>query len=120
MLRQGSSLQVVKVNGRWWLLYSCNDCRSQDYAVGFAVADRLTGAWRKPDGGNPILNRTEGMSGVGHGAPFRDAEGKWRYVFHAHNSGDCFGPRRTYITDLAFGEAVTAAQSGVTSCVKAK
>lgn len=94
---------VVKTNGRWWLLYSANDCRSPDYSVGFATADRLTGPWRKPVSGNPILRRTDGLSGVGHGAPFRDAAGRWRYVFHAHNSPTCFGPRTMYVTDLSFG-----------------
>lgn len=94
---------VVKVGKRWWLLYSANDCRSPDYSVGFATADRLTGPWVKAKVGNPVMNRTGGLSGVGHGAPFRDLAGRWRYVFHAHNSPTCFGPRTMYVTDLAFG-----------------
>lgn len=94
---------VVKANGLWWLIYSVNDCRSPDYSVGFATAERLTGPWRKGQVGNPVLRRAHGLSGTGHGAPFRDASGKWRYVFHAHNSPTVFGPRTAYVTGLSFG-----------------
>ena len=51
---EGPSL--LKRNGVYYLIYSANHFRSQDYAVGYATATSPLGPWKKYDG-NPILCR---------------------------------------------------------------
>lgn len=68
---EGPSL--LKRNRVYYLIYSANHFRSQDYAVGYATATSPLGPWKKYDG-NPILCRDKdvaaGLVGTGHGAPF--------------------------------------------------
>ena len=95
---------VFKVDGTYFLIYSANHTRSQDYAVGYATAPSPYGPWEKYSG-NPVLRRdspyADGLVGTGHGAPFKDKEGKFMYVFHAHYSDSIMNPRTMYIdTDL--------------------
>ncbi|HLA52569.1 MAG TPA: glycoside hydrolase family 43 protein, partial [Flavitalea sp.] len=47
---------VVKHKGKFYLLYSANDFRNKDYAVGYAVADHPLGPWTKTDD-SPIISR---------------------------------------------------------------
>ena len=44
---------VLKKNNRYYLLYSANDFRNPDYAVGYAVSESPLGPWKKAEG-NPI------------------------------------------------------------------
>src|SRR5690606_32445612 len=46
---------VVKKDGLYYLLYSANDFRNPDYAVGYAVSDSPLGPWEKPEN-NPIIS----------------------------------------------------------------
>ncbi|MDR0395181.1 MAG: glycoside hydrolase family 43 protein [Tannerella sp.] len=91
---------VFKQNGIYYMLYSANDYKSQDYAVGFAVSESPFGPWKKYEK-NPVLHKNDGLVGVGHGAPFYDQDGKMRYVLHAHKSRTEIHPRNTYIVDMA-------------------
>ncbi|MDR0699573.1 MAG: glycoside hydrolase family 43 protein, partial [Tannerella sp.] len=95
---------VVKQNGVYYLLYSANDYQSQDYAVGYATANVLTGSWKKaPE--NPILHKPNAeLTGTGHGAVFKDNDGNFRYVFHAHCDHATIHPRKMYITGLTIGD----------------
>lgn len=95
---------VFKHNGLYYMTYSANDYRSQDYAVGFAVAKSPLGPWKKYRK-NPILHRIAGLVGTGHSSVFLDEDGKMRMVFHSHWSKDKVGPRRTFITGLSFRKA---------------
>jgi beta-xylosidase len=91
---------VVKRNGVYYLLYSANDYRSQDYGVGYATTTSLTGSWTKA-AENPILHKPNvELVGTGHGALFKDSEGSFRYVFHAHYSRTTIHSRKMYITGL--------------------
>ena len=94
---------IVKVDGTYVLTYSANDYRDPDYAVGVATAKKIEGPWTK-HAGNPILRRRFGLVGTGHHSLFKDADGKWRIVFHAHNGGrsDPIHPRRMYIAGVTF------------------
>lgn len=96
---------VIKQDGKYYMLYSGNGYTSQDYAIGFAVADSPFGPWKKYDK-NPILHKYKGLVGVGHGAPFIDKEGHWRYVFHAHKSLTEIHPRDAYIVDMSLKNGV--------------
>ena len=60
---------IVKQDGLYYMFYSANDFRSQDYAVGYATSDSPFGSWRKSEK-NPLLHKVEELVGTGHGAPF--------------------------------------------------
>lgn len=70
------------------------------WKLGVAFADRPEGPWTK-SAANPILRRFRGLEGTGHHSLFKDRDGKWRIVLHAHRAPGKVGPRRTYIADLA-------------------
>ena len=98
---------ILKYGGIYYLTYSGNDYRSQDYAVGYAMTRSLQPAngkaptWSK-FGGNPIVRRVEDLVGTGHHSFFTDKEGRLRIVFHAHDSESEVAPRRMYIGTMEF------------------
>lgn len=99
---------VVKLDdGHYYLFYSANHFMSPDYAVGYAVASSPLGPWQK-NPANPIIHRTiVGENGSGHGDLFKDADGKYRYVYHVHYSDSTVSPRRTRIVTLNFDKKNT-------------
>ena len=113
---------IVKIDGTYVLTYSANDYRDRDYAVGVATARSLEGPWTRY-AGNTILRRRFGLVGVGHHSLFKDADGKWRIVFHAHNGGgqDAIHPRRMYIAGIDFktvdGVPVPVVDDNLIRCV---
>ena len=91
---------VFKNNGLYYLVYSANDFRNPDYAVGYATSSSPLGPWRKAVN-NPIISRsTTGHAGTGHGDIYFDDEGKMNYVLHTHLSEDVVHPRKTAIIKL--------------------
>lgn len=89
---------TIKYKGKYYLTYSCNDFRSQEYAVGFAVADNPLGPYKRyPQ--NPILHRHCGYAGTGHHAIFRDNK-RYYMVYHAHKSHSEIAPRQTLISPI--------------------
>lgn len=99
---------VVKEGDTYYLLYSANDYRSQDYGVGCATAKSPLGPWTKQES-NPVFKRgmknTKDWVGIGHGAPFKDLDGKYMYVFHVHQNDTTIHPRHALInTDLRFSD----------------
>ena len=93
---------ILKHNNIYYLTYSGNDYRSQDYAVGYAQARNITStSWSKYSG-NPIVRRVENLVGCGHHSFFTDKEGRLRIVFHAHDSESQVAPRRMYIGTMDF------------------
>ena len=91
---------ILKRDGLYYLLYSANDFRSQDYAVGYATSDSPFGPWKK-NSKNPLLHKVDELVGTGHGAPFADKDGNLRYVFHAHKSQTEVNQRNSYIVDMS-------------------
>ena len=90
---------VVKLDGTYYMFYSCNDFRSIDYAIGYATAKSPLGPWKKHK--KPIVSRhLTGENGTGHGDLFRDGDGRWMYVLHTHNSNSKVSPRRTAMVEL--------------------
>lgn len=89
--------------GPWYyLVYSANDFRSKNYAVGYARSKSPEGPWEKY-ADNPILHRTDvGKAGTGHGDFFQDSAGTMYYVFHTHHNNTTVGPRRTAIVKAGF------------------
>ena len=92
---------VLKHGGKYYLTFSCNDFRSPDYAVGYAVSDSPMGPWTRY-AGNPVLHRHGGYPGTGHHSFLRTSKGKMYIVFHAHWSAEEVGPRRTLLSPCRF------------------
>lgn len=93
---------VLKHNGLYYMIYSANDFRNLDYAVGYATAKSPLGPWEKATE-SPIISRKDvGINGVGHGDVFYDKNGKMKYVLHTHFSNSGVSPRKTGIIDIDF------------------
>lgn len=93
---------VIKYKGWYYLIYSANDFRNTDYAVGYAVSRSPLGPWQKYSG-NPILSKKHvGINGPGHGDVLMDKNGGMGYVFHTHYSGEKVAKRRTAYMGLQF------------------
>lgn len=98
---------VFKHKGLYYLVYTANDFRNPDYAVGYATSKSPLGPWKKHNG-NPILNKTMvGHNGTGHGDFFRDTRNRLQYVFHTHFSPAKTGPRRTAVIKATLGNTLT-------------
>ncbi|WP_352421450.1 glycoside hydrolase family 43 protein [Proteiniphilum sp.] len=101
MARVVEGPSVFKHEDKYYMLYSANHYESQNYGVGYATADSPNGTWEKADE-NPILQKPQNtIVGSGHGAMFKDKEGEYKYVFHAHNNTYNIHPRLMYITDMS-------------------
>jgi beta-xylosidase len=93
---------VIRHDGLYYLIYSANDFRNPDYAIGFATATSPAGPWTKSNS-SPIISRKYiGINGTGHGDILMDKNGKIVYVFHVHSSDTQVAPRRTAIIELQF------------------
>lgn len=94
---------VIKHNGLYYLSYSCNHTRSEDYAVGYAVSDSPTGIFKKYEG-NPILNKKGDIVGVGHNSYMpTDDENRFICAYHCHSGDtDNFKPRMVCLCEAAF------------------
>jgi GH43 family beta-xylosidase len=97
----------VKHNGYYYLTYSANDYRSQNYGVGYAYSTNITGNWQKYSK-NPVLRKPNGLFGAGHHCLFRDKDDNLRMAFHAHKSETGVNPREMYITSVSFSPSRTA------------
>jgi beta-xylosidase len=94
---------VLKHKGTYYLIYTANDFRNPDYAVGYATSSSPLGPWKKWSG-NPIMSRKHiGENGTGHGDFFRRGKDLF-YVFHTHHSADKVGPRKTALVKLRFAK----------------
>lgn len=93
---------VLKNKGLYYMIYSANDFRNPDYAIGYATARSPAGPWTKFKG-NPIIStQNTKENGTGHGDVFTDKKGEMGYVFHTHNSSTKVGPRKTAVIRLRF------------------
>lgn len=92
---------VLKHKGTYYLVYTANDFRNPDYAVGYATSSSPLGPWKKYSG-NPIISKKLiGQNGTGHGDFFQEGKSLF-YVFHTHNSVEKAGPRKTALVKLRF------------------
>lgn len=75
---------VMKQQDTYFLMYSGNGATDPWYGVGYATAKSPLGPWKKFDG-NPILRRTDQVSGPGHHSVIESPDGKeWFIVYHTH------------------------------------
>ena len=89
---------TFKYKGKYYLTFSCNDFRSRDYAVGFAVADNPMGPYVRYEK-NPVLHWHCGYAGTGHHAVLRTGK-KFYMVYHAHKNLKQVTPRQTLIAPM--------------------
>lgn len=96
---------VLKHKGLYYLTYSANHTRCEDYAVGYAVSEHPYGPFRKYEH-NPILHRFDDIVGTGHHsfAPTKD-ENRYLCVYHCHSGSHVdFKPRMVCIAEAVFEE----------------
>jgi xylan 1,4-beta-xylosidase len=93
---------VIKHNSLYYLMYSANDFRSMDYAVGYATSKSPLGPWKKYEA-NPIIHRSvTGQKGSGHGDIAKGKKDQLLYVFHTHHSFEKVIPRKTATIKIKF------------------
>ena len=95
---------VLKHKGLYYLTYSANHTRSQDYAVGYAVSASPFGPFEKYEG-NPILHKNDTIVGVGHHSFAKVGENKWICAYHSHFSTNQFRPRVVRLDYAEFSES---------------
>lgn len=98
---------VLKHKEKYYLTYSANHTRSEDYAIGYAVSDSPLGPFEKYEN-NPILCKTADVNGTGHHSFTRSIDGKELIcVYHCHYSKFEFQPRMVCIdrADFEAGES---------------
>ena len=93
---------VIKQDNQYIMLYSANDFRNPNYAVGFATSSSPLGPWKKSKVSPIISGNILKINGTGHGDIFVDGDGRLNYVLHTHFSEDIVGPRKTAIIKLDF------------------
>ena len=93
---------VLKHKGIYYLTYSCNHTRCQDYAVGVATSKSPVGPFEKFPG-NPILHKNDKFCGVGHHSFTTSKDGDTLIcVYHCHNSYESFKPRKFCLNTAQF------------------
>lgn len=93
---------VLKHNGLYYMIYSANDFRNPDYAVGYATSQSPFGPWEKSIGSPIISKKNTGYNGVGHGDIFWDKANTMHYVLHTHFNETEVSPRKAAIIDVEF------------------
>jgi len=94
---------LIKHAGRYVLLYSGSGANTPDYAVGYATASSPLGPFTRA-GHNPILHRSEGVYGPGHGCAVRDRAGQWWFVYHQKRTAKREWGRFVCLDRLRFDE----------------
>jgi beta-xylosidase len=88
---------VFEAGGVYYLLYSANDWRTADYAMGYAVGPSPTGPFVKAE--SPFLSRGLGLTGPGGGSVVPGPDGGLWLVYHARRSGRPKGKSRILYVD---------------------
>ena len=95
---------VLKHKGKYYLTYSANHTRSEDYAVGYAVSDNPMGPFLKASC-NPILKKNDFFNGTGHHSFTTSKDGNELIcVYHARPYRDTECARQTCIDRAEFVE----------------
>ncbi len=76
---------LTRQDGKYFLFYAGNDFTSPSYGIGYAVADRLTGPYRKRQ--EPLLRSHPNWSAPGHASVSVGSDGEPRLFFHAYHPG---------------------------------
>lgn len=93
---------VLKHDGLYYLIYSANDFRNPDYAVGYATSKSPLGLWEKSKNSPIISRKNVNQNGIGHGDIFWDKSNKMYYVLHTHFSATEVSPRKAGLISVDF------------------
>lgn len=94
---------ILKRGSTYYLLYSGSGANTPDYAVGYATASNPLGPFtRAPH--NPIVTRSDGLFGPGHGCAVQDGAGHWWHVYHQKRTARVEWDRFICIDPLVFDE----------------
>lgn len=96
---------VLKHNGLYYLTYSANHFKSQDYAVGYAISKSPFGPFEKYEGNPILIGDGKNIFGTGHHSFFRSNSGQMYIVYHSHKSGTSIQPRTTCLDRCGFEKA---------------
>lgn len=100
---------VLKHEGLYYMVYSANDFRNPDYAVGYATSKSPLGPWEKTANSPIISRKNTRQNGIGHGDIFWDKNKKMHYVLHTHFSQSTVSPRKVGIISINFKENIMKA-----------
>jgi GH43 family beta-xylosidase len=94
------------VDGRYYLTYSANNWETPQYGVGYAVADRPLGPFRKSPA-NPVLSQDAsiGMYSTGHGSIAASPDGSELYYVHHGRPSPTEPQRRLYTERMQISAA---------------
>lgn len=93
---------VLKHKGKYYLTYSANHTRCEDYAIGYAVSNNPMGPFKKASC-NPILKKNDAFNGTGHHSFTTSKDGSELVcVYHARPLRDTACPRQTCIDRAEF------------------
>lgn len=93
---------ILKHNGLYYLTYSANHFKSQDYAVGYATSASPYGPFVKYEGNPILIGDMKNIFGTGHHSFFRSHSGQMYIVYHSHKSGTAIQPRTTCLDRCGF------------------
>lgn len=93
---------VLKHNNLYYLFYSANHFRSQDYAVGYAISESPSGPFRKYENNPILIGDGKAIFGTGHHSFFKSNSGQMYIVYHSHKSGEDVQPRITCLDRCGF------------------
>jgi xylan 1,4-beta-xylosidase len=102
--------EMLKQKNLYYLFYTANDFRHANYNVGYATSTSPLGPWTKY-AGNPLIRKTEGIQGTGHCAFTTGTGGNLIMFYHAHNSPQQVGPRRTVYSSCTWAPANSGADT---------
>ena len=91
--------EVFKHEGLYYMVFTANAYTSHHYGIGLAYAENPLGPWTKCEH-NPILQKEDGLVGIGHSMLFKDKEGDLKMAYHAHFDEEHVHPRRAYINSV--------------------
>lgn len=94
---------VCKHHGIYYLTYSANHTRNENYAMGYATATAPTGPFQKSRN-NPILHKFDDIVGTGHHSLCStDDPDRYLCIYHCHG-GDIggFKPRKLCLAEARF------------------
>ncbi len=77
---------MLKHKGLYYLLYSAGAADSQEYAIGYAIANSPVGPFTKYSG-NPLIKKGNNIFGPGHCSVTQDRAGQLWMVYHQQQNG---------------------------------
>jgi beta-xylosidase len=100
---------LLKHDGKYFLFYSANGYESSSYAVGYAVADALTGPYKKPQN-KPLYTSAGKTAGPGGQEFVVGPDGEIWMAYHGWTAGTVGyrrgGKRSLRIDRISFKEGV--------------